>query len=109
MEVRGKGREGFCSSGQSSGGRSVLFCLGSPTQGNTLLPPFVLYPTVISRTILTHKDMTENLKTPVVESSFRRPSGAKGANGSTRTLLEKMGGKTGPRRHARAVLHADEM
>nr|XP_017533564.2 cyclic AMP-responsive element-binding protein 3-like protein 4 [Manis javanica]XP_017533565.2 cyclic AMP-responsive element-binding protein 3-like protein 4 [Manis javanica]XP_036870429.1 cyclic AMP-responsive element-binding protein 3-like protein 4 [Manis javanica]XP_036870430.1 cyclic AMP-responsive element-binding protein 3-like protein 4 [Manis javanica] len=82
----------------------------SPFQGLPEAGPEDYQPHgVISRTILTHKDMTENLETPVVESSFRRPSGAKGANGSTRTLLEKMGGKTGPRRHARAVLHADEM
>ncbi|KAK2494635.1 hypothetical protein MC885_003002, partial [Smutsia gigantea] len=83
----------------------------SPFQGLPEAGPEDYQPHgVISRTILTHKDMTENLETPVVEStSFGRPPGAKGANGSTRTLLEKIGGKTGPRRHARAVLHADEM
>ncbi|XP_027946127.1 cyclic AMP-responsive element-binding protein 3-like protein 4 isoform X1 [Eumetopias jubatus] len=64
---------------------------------------------VISRNILTHKDMTENLETTVVESRLEGPPRAKGVNGSTRTLLEKMGGKTGPSGHVRTGLHADEM
>uniref|UniRef100_G1T1Z1 Cyclic AMP-responsive element-binding protein 3-like protein 4 n=1 Tax=Oryctolagus cuniculus TaxID=9986 RepID=G1T1Z1_RABIT len=64
---------------------------------------------VISRNILTHKDMTENLDTPVTESRLREPPGAKSANDSARTLLEKMGGRVGPRGRATAVLHADEM
>ncbi|XP_062048299.1 cyclic AMP-responsive element-binding protein 3-like protein 4 isoform X3 [Lepus europaeus] len=64
---------------------------------------------VISRNILTHKDMTEDLDTPVAESRLREPPGAKSANGSARTLLEKMGGRGGPRGRATAVLHADEM
>lgn len=70
--------------------------------------PF-LHPTVISRNILTHKDMMENQETPVAESRLRVPPGAKGANGSIRTLLEKMGGKTGPGGHVRTAVHADEM
>ncbi|XP_062961151.1 cyclic AMP-responsive element-binding protein 3-like protein 4 [Cynocephalus volans] len=64
---------------------------------------------VISRNILTHKDMTENLETPMVESRLGELPGAKDANGSTRTLPEKMGGKTGPSGHIRTLLHADEM
>ncbi|KAM8812312.1 LOW QUALITY PROTEIN: cyclic AMP-responsive element-binding protein 3-like protein 4 [Rhynchonycteris naso] len=64
---------------------------------------------VISKNILTHKDITENSETPKVESRLRGPPGAKSANDSTRTLLEEMGGKTGPRGHIRTVLHADEM
>ncbi|XP_055216034.1 cyclic AMP-responsive element-binding protein 3-like protein 4 isoform X2 [Gorilla gorilla gorilla] len=64
---------------------------------------------VTSRNILTHKDVTENLETQVVESRLREPPGAKDANGSTRTLLEKMGGKPRPSGHIRTVLHADEM
>ncbi|EFB25806.1 hypothetical protein PANDA_011546, partial [Ailuropoda melanoleuca] len=64
---------------------------------------------VISRNILTHKDMTENLETTVVESRLEGPLRAKDVNGSTRTLLEKMGGKTGSSGHIRTVLHADEM
>ncbi|XP_010978671.1 cyclic AMP-responsive element-binding protein 3-like protein 4 isoform X1 [Camelus dromedarius] len=67
-----------------------------------------LHPTVISRNILTHKDMTENLENPVVESRLEGPPGAKGANGSTQTLLEKER-RAGPNRHIRTVLHADEM
>ncbi|XP_005663402.1 cyclic AMP-responsive element-binding protein 3-like protein 4 isoform X1 [Sus scrofa] len=64
---------------------------------------------VISRNILTHKDTTGNLENPVVESRLEGPRGVKGRNGSTRTLLEKMGGRAGPSRHIRTVLHADEM
>ncbi|EAW53251.1 cyclic AMP-responsive element-binding protein 3-like protein 4 isoform X2 [Homo sapiens] len=64
---------------------------------------------VTSRNILTHKDVTENLETQVVESRLREPPGAKDANGSTRTLLEKMGGKPRPSGRIRSVLHADEM
>ncbi|XP_006159872.1 cyclic AMP-responsive element-binding protein 3-like protein 4 isoform X2 [Tupaia chinensis] len=64
---------------------------------------------VISRNILTHKDMTENLEDPVLESRLGEPPGAKSANGSSRTLLKKTGGKTGPSGHIRTVLHADEM
>uniref|UniRef100_A0A4X1W2C1 Cyclic AMP-responsive element-binding protein 3-like protein 4 n=1 Tax=Sus scrofa TaxID=9823 RepID=A0A4X1W2C1_PIG len=64
---------------------------------------------VISRNILTHKDTTGNLENPVVESRLEGPLGVKGRNGSTRTLLEKMGGRAGPSRHIRTVLHADEM
>lgn len=51
----------------------------------------------------------ENQETPVAESRLGGPPGAKGANGSTRTLLEKMGGKTGPGGHVRTTVHADEM
>ncbi|NP_001116574.1 cyclic AMP-responsive element-binding protein 3-like protein 4 [Sus scrofa] len=64
---------------------------------------------VISRNILTHKDTTGNLENPVVESRLEGPLGVKGRNGSTRTLLEKMGGRAGPSRHIRTVLHTDEM
>ncbi|XP_012588855.1 PREDICTED: cyclic AMP-responsive element-binding protein 3-like protein 4 [Condylura cristata] len=64
---------------------------------------------VISRNILTHKDMTENLETPITESRLGGGSGARGTNGSTRTLLEKMDGRTAPNGYVRTVLHADEM
>ncbi|XP_032173546.1 cyclic AMP-responsive element-binding protein 3-like protein 4 isoform X5 [Mustela erminea] len=64
---------------------------------------------VISRNILTHKDMTESLGATAVEPGLEGPPRAKGVNGSTRNLLEKSGGKTGPRGHVRAVLRADEM
>lgn len=84
-------------------------CLGFPHQGSTLLLPFFFHFPVISRNILTHKDMIENLETTVVESRLEGPPRAKDVNGSTRTLLEKMGGKTGPGGHIRTVLHADEM
>lgn len=89
------------------GGRACP--VGIPTQGSTLLLPFFLHPTVISRNILIHKDATKNWETPEVESRLGEPPGIKSANGSTTTLLEKTGGKTGPRGLLRTVLHADEM
>lgn len=64
---------------------------------------------VISRNILIHKDATKNWETPEVESRLGGPPGIKSANGSTTTLLEKTGRKTGPRGLLRAVIHADEM
>ncbi|XP_059001726.1 cyclic AMP-responsive element-binding protein 3-like protein 4 isoform X4 [Mustela lutreola] len=64
---------------------------------------------VISRNILTHKDMTESLGTTAVEPGLEGPPRAKGVHGSTRNLLEKRGGKPGPSGHVRAVLRADEM
>ncbi|KAM6218027.1 cyclic AMP-responsive element-binding protein 3-like protein 4 [Rhynchocyon petersi] len=64
---------------------------------------------VISRNILTHTDMPENLDTLLVESRVRRPAGAKDENGSTRTQLEKIRGKTVPSKLLRTVLYADEM
>ncbi|XP_059269873.1 cyclic AMP-responsive element-binding protein 3-like protein 4 isoform X5 [Mustela nigripes] len=64
---------------------------------------------VISRNILTHKDMTESLGTTAVEPGLEGPPRAKGVHGSTRNLLEKRGGKPGPSGHVRAVLCADEM
>lgn len=73
-----------------------------------LLLRFSLHPTVISRNILTHKDMTDQ-EIPVVESRLGGPPGARGASGSTGTLLGKVGGKPGPSGHSRAVLRADEM
>ncbi|XP_058558224.1 cyclic AMP-responsive element-binding protein 3-like protein 4 isoform X2 [Neofelis nebulosa] len=63
---------------------------------------------VMSRNILSHKDTTEGLETTVGESRPGGPLKPKGEHGSTRTLLEKMGGKTGPNGHG-AVLHAEEM
>ncbi|XP_057581113.1 cyclic AMP-responsive element-binding protein 3-like protein 4 isoform X1 [Hippopotamus amphibius kiboko] len=82
----------------------------SPFQGLPEAGPEDYQPHgVISRNILTHKDMTENLENPVVESRLEGPPGDKGANGSKRTLLEKMGGRAGSSRHIRTVLHADEM
>ncbi|XP_048212590.1 cyclic AMP-responsive element-binding protein 3-like protein 4 [Perognathus longimembris pacificus] len=64
---------------------------------------------VISRNILTHKDITESLETPVVEPKQGEPLGAQSRNSSTMTLLEKMGVKHGSRGHVRTVLHTDEM
>lgn len=64
---------------------------------------------VISRNILTHKDMTENVETTAVEPRSEGPPRAKAVSGSTRNLLEKRGGKTGRSGHVRTVLHADEM
>ncbi|XP_065731002.1 cyclic AMP-responsive element-binding protein 3-like protein 4 isoform X1 [Phocoena phocoena] len=82
----------------------------SPFQGLPEAGPEDYQPHgVISRNILTHRDMTENLENPAVESRLEGPPGAKGINGSTRTLLEKTGGRAGPSRHIRTVLHADEM
>ncbi|XP_031508941.1 cyclic AMP-responsive element-binding protein 3-like protein 4 isoform X2 [Papio anubis] len=82
----------------------------SPFQGRPEAGPEDYQPHgVTSRNILTHKDITENLETQVVESRLREPPGAKDANDSTRTLLEKMGGKPSPSGRIGTVLHADEM
>uniref|UniRef100_A0AC11D2X6 cAMP responsive element binding protein 3 like 4 n=1 Tax=Ovis aries TaxID=9940 RepID=A0AC11D2X6_SHEEP len=82
----------------------------SPFQGLPEAGPEDYQPHgVISRNILTHRDMTENPENAVVESRLEGPPGARGANSSTRTLLEKVGGRAGPSRHIRTVLHADEM
>ncbi|XP_007975223.3 cyclic AMP-responsive element-binding protein 3-like protein 4 isoform X4 [Chlorocebus sabaeus] len=82
----------------------------SPFQGRPEAGPEDYQPHgVTSRNILTHKDITENLETQVVESRLREPPGAKDANDSTRTLLEKMGGKPRPSGRIGTVLHADEM
>ncbi|XP_007525434.2 cyclic AMP-responsive element-binding protein 3-like protein 4 isoform X3 [Erinaceus europaeus] len=76
----------------------------SPFQGLPEAGPEDYQPHgVISRNILTHKDMTENLDVPSEKSL-----GPKSANGSTRTLSE-MGGETSPSGHVRSVQHADEM
>ncbi|XP_047408583.1 cyclic AMP-responsive element-binding protein 3-like protein 4 isoform X1 [Sciurus carolinensis] len=82
----------------------------SPFQGLPEAGPEDYQPHgVISRNILTHMDKTESLETPVEEFKMGEPPGAQSANKSTRTLLEKMGVKTGPTGHIRTVLHADEM
>uniref|UniRef100_H0XGH8 Cyclic AMP-responsive element-binding protein 3-like protein 4 n=1 Tax=Otolemur garnettii TaxID=30611 RepID=H0XGH8_OTOGA len=82
----------------------------SPFQGLPEVGPDDYQPhRVISRNILTHQDITENLDTQMVESRLGEPPGAKDTNGSTQTLLENLRGKTGPRGHIRTVLHADEM
>uniref|UniRef100_A0A8C0ZV14 Cyclic AMP-responsive element-binding protein 3-like protein 4 n=1 Tax=Castor canadensis TaxID=51338 RepID=A0A8C0ZV14_CASCN len=82
----------------------------SPFQGLPEVGPEDYQPHgVISRNILTHKDMTESLETPVVESKLGEPPGAQSANTSTKTLLEKMEEKPGSSGHIRSVLHADEM
>ncbi|XP_023069585.2 cyclic AMP-responsive element-binding protein 3-like protein 4 [Piliocolobus tephrosceles] len=82
----------------------------SPFQGRPEAGPEDYQPHgVTSRNILTHKDITENLETQVVESRLREPPRAKDANDSTRTLLEKMGGKPRPSGRIGTVLHADEM
>ncbi|XP_077850769.1 cyclic AMP-responsive element-binding protein 3-like protein 4 isoform X2 [Macaca mulatta] len=82
----------------------------SPFQGRPEAGPEDYQPHgVTSRNILTHKDITENLETQVVESRLREPPEAKDANDSTRTLLEKMGGKPRPSGRIGTVLHADEM
>lgn len=60
------------------------------------------FPSVISRNILTHKDMGGSLEVPVIESP-----GVQKANGS-RIPPEKTGVKTGSRGYLRSV-RADEM
>ncbi|KAG8520015.1 Cyclic AMP-responsive element-binding protein 3-like protein 4, partial [Galemys pyrenaicus] len=81
----------------------------SPFQGLPEAGPEDYQPHgVISRNILTHKDMRENLETPVIESRLGGGSVARGTNGSSRTLLKKMDGRTAPNGYARTVLHADE-
>lgn len=64
---------------------------------------------MISRNILTHKDIADNLETPVAEARLQEPPGAKRVNGSARTLLEKTRGRPGASGRLTAVLHADEM
>ncbi|XP_010836685.1 PREDICTED: cyclic AMP-responsive element-binding protein 3-like protein 4 isoform X2 [Bison bison bison] len=82
----------------------------SPFQGLPEAGPEDYQPHgVISRNILTHRDMTENTENTVEESRLEGPPGAKGAKSSTRTPLEKVGGMAGHSRHIRTVLHADEM
>lgn len=117
MEVRGKGREGLFLPSEQMGAfsRVVKSCEGGfglsrishPREHSTTA--LFLHPTVISRNILTHKDITENWETPEVESRLGGPPGARSANGSTKTLLEKMGVKTGPSGHTRTMPRADEM
>ncbi|XP_029412158.1 cyclic AMP-responsive element-binding protein 3-like protein 4 isoform X2 [Nannospalax galili] len=81
----------------------------SPFQGLSEAGPEDYQPHgVISRNILTHKDMTESLETPVVKSKLGRPPGAQTAKGSTKTQL-KTGVKSESSRQIRTVLHADEM
>lgn len=62
---------------------------------------------VISRNILTHKDMGGSLEAPVIESKMGESPGAQRTNGS-RILPEKLSLKTESREHLRTV-HADEM
>ncbi|XP_005411517.1 PREDICTED: cyclic AMP-responsive element-binding protein 3-like protein 4 isoform X2 [Chinchilla lanigera] len=80
----------------------------SPFQGLPEAGPEEYQPHgVISRNILTHKDMGGSLETPVIESKVGESPGAQRANGS-RIPPEKMGLKTKSRGHLRTV-HADEM
>lgn len=64
--------------------------------------------TVISRNILTHKDMTESPEIPVVKAKLEEPREVPTANGSAKTQL-KLGTKARPTGHFRGTLHADEM
>ncbi|KAL1772370.1 cyclic AMP-responsive element-binding 3 4 [Sigmodon hispidus] len=63
---------------------------------------------VISRNILTHKDMTESPEIPVVKSKLEELHEVPTANGSTETQL-KLGTKARPIGQMTGMLHADEM
>lgn len=71
-------------------------------------PDLCFFTSVISRTILTHKDMAESVDAPGMESRLVGPPVLKGAYGSTKT--EPNVGKGGRQaRQGRAAQHADEM
>ncbi|EHB07784.1 Cyclic AMP-responsive element-binding protein 3-like protein 4 [Heterocephalus glaber] len=81
----------------------------SPFQGLPEAGPEEYQPHgVISRNILTHKDMSGTLEAQGTESKVGESPGAQRANGSG-VPPEKMGLKTGPSGRLRTVLHADEM
>nr|XP_048312134.1 cyclic AMP-responsive element-binding protein 3-like protein 4 isoform X1 [Myodes glareolus]XP_048312141.1 cyclic AMP-responsive element-binding protein 3-like protein 4 isoform X1 [Myodes glareolus]XP_048312151.1 cyclic AMP-responsive element-binding protein 3-like protein 4 isoform X1 [Myodes glareolus] len=63
---------------------------------------------VISRNILTHKDMTESPEIPAVKSQLEGLPEVPTANGSTKTQL-KLGTRNRPTGQIRGMLHADEM
>lgn len=68
-----------------------------------------VFSSVISRNILTHKDMTESPEIPAVKSQLEGglPE-VPAANGSTKTQL-KLGTRNRPTGQIRGMLHADEM
>lgn len=82
----------------------------SPFQGQPEGRPKAYQPHgVISRNILTHKDMTESPEIPAVKSQLEGglPE-VPAANGSTKTQL-KLGTRNRPTGQIRGMLHADEM
>ncbi|XP_052587107.1 cyclic AMP-responsive element-binding protein 3-like protein 4 isoform X2 [Peromyscus californicus insignis] len=81
----------------------------SPFQGQPEARPKGYQPHgVISRNILTHKDMTESPEIPVVKAKLEELREVPTANGSAKTKL-KLGMKARPTGHIRGMLHADEM
>lgn len=78
----------------------------------SLLPKQMLYhytfSSVISRNILTHKDMTESPEIPAVKSQLEALPEVPTANDSTKTQL-KLVMKARPTGQSRGMLHADEM
>nr|XP_042135364.1 cyclic AMP-responsive element-binding protein 3-like protein 4 isoform X2 [Peromyscus maniculatus bairdii] len=81
----------------------------SPFQGQPEARPKGYQPRgVISRNILTHKDMTESPEIPVVKAKLEEPREVPIANGSAKTQF-KLGTKARPTGHFRGTLHADEM
>lgn len=76
------------------------------------LPPaqmlYHIFSSVISRNILTHKDMTESPEIPEVKSQLEGLPEVPAANGSTKTQL-KLGTGNRPTGQIRGMLHADEM
>lgn len=81
----------------------------SPFQGQPEARPKGYQPHgVISRNILTHKDMTESPEIPAAKSKLKALPEVPTANGSTKTQL-KLGTKAGPTGQSRGMLHADEM
>nr|XP_021502465.1 cyclic AMP-responsive element-binding protein 3-like protein 4 isoform X1 [Meriones unguiculatus] len=80
----------------------------SPFQGQSEARPegYQLHG-VISRNILTHKDMTESLETPVLKYKLEGPPEQPRANGSIKTELT-LGAKARAV-ESRVMVHADEM
>uniref|UniRef100_A0A8C2QEV0 Cyclic AMP-responsive element-binding protein 3-like protein 4 n=1 Tax=Cricetulus griseus TaxID=10029 RepID=A0A8C2QEV0_CRIGR len=81
----------------------------SPFQGQPEARPKAYQPHgVISRNILTHKDMTESPEIPAVKSQLEALPEVPTANDSTKTQL-KLVMKARPTGQSRGMLHADEM
>lgn len=74
-------------------------------------PDLCFFTSVISRTILTHKDVAESVDAPGMESRLVGPPGLKGAYGFTKTEPDvgQGGRQARPQRQGRAAQHADEM
>ncbi|XP_006502374.4 cyclic AMP-responsive element-binding protein 3-like protein 4 isoform X2 [Mus musculus] len=81
----------------------------SPFQGQSEARPedYQLHG-VISRNILTHENVTENLESPVLKSKLEELPEAPTTNGSTKTHL-KMRVKARPPGQIRGMVHTDEM